>query len=238
MNHRILEGRVAIITGAGRGIGAATARRFAEEGAAVACVSRSAAQLEQVAASIRAAGGRTLAVVCDVTRADDVTAMVARVSSELGPVCLLVNNAGHCAPAPMVSMSPADFHATVDGNLTSTFLCCRAVLPRMLESGGGDIVNVASISGVRGTQKFPGFTAYAASKAGVIVLTEALAAELDGRGVRVNAVSPGSVETELLRRVAPSATAAMSPEEVAESVLFIASSRGRPANGSNLEIFG
>lgn len=227
---------VALITGAGRGIGAATARLLAGAGKAVVLAARTAAEIEAVAAEIRAGQGAAEAVVCDVRDDAQVRAAVAAAEA-LGPLDILINNAGVCRPARLVDCSDEDFRATIEGNLHGVFFACRAALPGMLARGRGCIVNVASISGVRMSSKFPGFTAYAAAKAGVIALTEALAAEVGEDGLRVNAVSPGSVDTRMLREAAPGAEPGMSPEEVAAAIAFLCGDASHPMNGRNLELF-
>lgn len=231
-----LSGQVAIVTGAGRGIGAATARSLAALGVKVACLARSQDEIDAVAAAIQEQGGQALAVPCDVSDRDSVNAAVKVVTESFGAVHIVVNNAGYCHPQTLVEMSPEVFRATMDVNVSAIFHMCQAVLPAMIEAQSGQIVNVASISGVRGSSKFPGFTAYAAAKAGAIVLTEALAAELREHKIRVNAISPGSVDTKMLRDVAPGVEPAMMPEDIAASIVFLLTTQ--PINGSNLEVFG
>jgi NAD(P)-dependent dehydrogenase (short-subunit alcohol dehydrogenase family) len=231
-----LKNSTAIVTGGGRGIGAATAQALAKLGCRVACVSRTEAEILGVAKAIQEQGGQALAVTCDVQDRAAVEAMVKQAEQGLGPVDILVNNAGWCEPCTLVDMSDEVFSRTMDGNMTSTFLCCRAVVGGMIKEKRGCIVNVASISGVRGSSKFPGFTAYAAAKAAVIVFSEALAAELADHKIRVNAISPGAVDTKMLRDVAPGVEPGMSAEEVAQSIVQLI--QARAINGSNLEIFG
>ena len=137
----------------------------------------------------------------------------------------------------MVETTFDQWRRTFDVNVHGIYLACRRALPAMLERGAGAIVNVSSISGVPGTEKFPGFVSYCASKGAVISLTEALAVEVKARGVRVNAVSPGSVDTPMWAAVSGGAPASMTAEEVAETILFLASERSRPMNGQNLNVF-
>ena len=227
---------VAIVTGAGRGIGAATAKNLASLGAKVICCARTQSEIEAVANDINHLGGQAIAITCDVQDKNSVEQLISKSIEAFGAIDILVNNAGHCQPCLLADMSDEVFASTMAGNMTSTFLCCRAVIQGMISQRGGHIVNVASISGVRGSSKFPGFTAYAAAKAAVIVFTEALAAELREHNIRVNAISPGSVDTKMLRDVAPDLEASMSPEDVAQSIVHLLQA---PAiNGSNLEIFG
>jgi NAD(P)-dependent dehydrogenase (short-subunit alcohol dehydrogenase family) len=213
-------GKVAVITGASSGIGRRTAELFAERGANVVTFARS--------------GGT---VTGDVSDPADVERLFAETKRRFGPCDILVNNAGLAEPAPLVDMTFEQWRRTFAVNVDGIYLTCRRALPSMLERGRGAIVNVASISGVVGPEKFPGFVAYCASKGAVISLTEALAVEVKGRGVRVNAVSPGSVDTPMWASVSGGAPASMTPEEVAEAILFLASDRSRPMNGQNVNVF-
>jgi NAD(P)-dependent dehydrogenase (short-subunit alcohol dehydrogenase family) len=191
-------GRVAVVTGAGSGIGRATARRLAAEGAAVACLDLAADAVEGVAAEINReaadAGGSALALRCDVTDEDAVTAVVAQVIGQLGAITNLCNIAGIGGFAHTTEQSLAGWDKILSVNLTGTFLMCRAVLPGMLE-GGGAIVNTVSTAGLIGQ---PYSAAYCASKGGVKMLTKALAVEYMARGVRVNGVAPGGVDTPII----------------------------------------
>src|SRR6185503_16904338 len=154
-----------------------------------------------------------------------------------GPCEILVNAAGMVDPAPLVDTTLEQWRRMFDVNVHGIYLACRRALPAMLERGAGAIVNVASISGVPGPDKFPGWVSYCASKGAVISLTKALAVEVKSRGVRVNAVSPGSVDTPMWAAVSGGAPASMTAEEVAETILFLASDRSRPMNGQNLNVF-
>jgi NAD(P)-dependent dehydrogenase (short-subunit alcohol dehydrogenase family) len=188
---------VAIVTGAGRGIGRAIALALAGQGAAVALVSRTSAQLEAVAAEIEAAGGRAVPAPVDVTDRAEVEALVRRVESDLGPVDLQVNNAGSFyAIGPVWEVEPDQWWRDVEINLRGLFLCCRAVLPGMLARGRGRIVNLI---GGGTANAFPYGSGYGSSKAAVMRLTECLAAELqeEGAPIAVFAVGPGLVRTAL-----------------------------------------
>lgn len=230
-----LAGEVAFVTGASSGIGRAAAILLARSGARVAALARDASSLAQLAAG---SGGAILAVPADLEQPDSLDAALGTAAARLGPVTILVNNAGHIEPARLDEMELSSWDRHFAVNVRAAFLASRRVLPSMIAAGRGAIVNVASISGVAGPQKFPGFTAYGASKAALIALTETLAAELRGSGVRVNCVSPGSVDTPMLRRVAPSLEPDMSAAEVAETILFLASRRAAAINGQNLHVFG
>lgn len=190
----ILEGRVALVTGGGRGIGAAVARALAREGAAVAVVARSLDQVEEVAEELRSGGARALAHACDVTREDQVEELAGWAARELGPVEILVNNAGVSSAAPLARTSLEEWNRLLSVNATGTFLCTRAFLPRMVERGWGRVVNVASVAGLSGARYI---SAYTASKHAQVGLTRAVAAEVAAKGVTVNAVCPGYVDTEM-----------------------------------------
>jgi len=219
----------AIVTGGGRGIGAAVARALTARGLAVTVFARTRAQVERVVAEKEAA----LAVAGDVRREEDVLRLVTAHERALGPADILVNGAGILERGLAEEMSPAAFREVLDVNLTGAFLCARAVIPGMKARGRGRIVNVASISGSVGT---PGASAYNASKWGLIGLTKCLAEELRGHGVQCVAVSPGSVDTEMLRKTpfAPS----MTPEDVARVVVFAALDAPDAITGANLEVLG
>ena len=225
------EGRVAIVTGASSGIGQRTAELLAARGARVAIMARSAEKLRRVA------GDHMLAVAGDVSRPEDVERLFAETEGRFGKCDVLVNNAGMIDPAPLVDTAHEQWQRMFAVNVDSIFLTCRRALPSMLERGLGAIVNVSSISGVPGPEKFPGWVSYCASKGAIISLTEALAVEVKSRGVRVNSISPGSVDTPMWSEASGGAPAAMTPDEVAEAILFLASDRSRPMNGQNLNAF-
>lgn len=173
----------------------------------------------------------------DVASPDDVERLFRDTEERFGACDILVNAAGMIEPKLLVETSPELWQKTFDVNVYGIYLACRRTLPKMIERGSGAIVNVASISGILGWEKFPGFVAYCASKAAVISMTEALAVEVKSHGVRVNAVSPGSVDTPMWAAVSNNAPASMTADEVAETILFLASERSRPMNGQNLNVF-
>ena len=251
-----LAGRVALVTGAGRGIGRETALALARAGADVAVLARSEAQIAAVASEVRALGVRSLAVPCDVTTADAVNGAVDRVQRELGRVDVLVNNAGVARSAPFLRTEDALWDELLAVNLTAPFRFARAVLGGMLERGWGRIVTVASIAGKVGAAYI---AAYTASKHGVIGLTRALAVEVAAKGVTVNAVCPGYVDTEMtttnvhamgektgrseeeIRRI----LADQSPQkriyradEVASLVAYLASDEAGGINGQAINLCG
>jgi NAD(P)-dependent dehydrogenase (short-subunit alcohol dehydrogenase family) len=227
-------GRTAIVTGASSGIGRRTAELLAERGARVAIFSRSAEKLQAVA---RPFGAAMIAVAGDIADLADVERLFSMTESRFGRCDVLVNNAGIIDPAPLVDTTHDQWQRMFAVNVDGIFLTCRRALPAMLERGSGAIVNVASISGVPGPEKFPGWVSYCASKGAVISLTEALAAEVKSRGVRVNCVSPGAVDTAMWAEASGGAPASMTAGEVAETILFLASERSRPMNGQNLNVF-
>jgi NAD(P)-dependent dehydrogenase (short-subunit alcohol dehydrogenase family) len=194
-----LTGQVALVTGGGRGIGRAIAESLAQRWAAVAVLARSEEQLAETVEGITAAGGRAFACPADVTARDGVEAAVAEVERRLGPIDLLVNNAGIGGPVgPLAESDPDEWWRCVEVNLRGPLLCSRAVLPGMVARRRGRIVNVASGAG---TRAIPYFSAYVTSKAALIRLTENLAAEVKDFGIRVFAIQPGTVRTAMAEAV-------------------------------------
>jgi NAD(P)-dependent dehydrogenase (short-subunit alcohol dehydrogenase family) len=232
-----IKERVAIITGAGRGVGRATARLFAREGARVVLFSRTAAHIEAARREIESLGGQALAIAGDVAREEDVQSLFQQTRDAYGRIDILVNSAGIVALCPFVDMDVETWDRVIAVNLRGTFLCCRAAFRVMSEQQGGVIVNISSLSGVKGVEKFPGLSAYNVSKSGVAGLTEILAVEGKPYNIRVCAVSPGAVDTAMLRQAAPHLKAGMTPEDLAEILLFMADDTGRMLNGSNIELF-
>jgi len=220
MDALALADRVAIVTGAGRGIGRAVAQALAREGAAVALAARTRAEVAAVAEAIRTAGGRALAVPTDVSQDAQVEALVDETVGQLGPVDILVNAAGVAAFGPVAGAKPADWDAMLAVNLRAVMVCCRAVLPSMLRRRSGTIVNVASVAASR---PISGAAAYAATKAGVVAWSRALAEELRGDGVRVGVISPGAVDTPLWDAVpgGPDRARMLMPDTVARVVLLM-----------------
>jgi NAD(P)-dependent dehydrogenase (short-subunit alcohol dehydrogenase family) len=232
-----VKDRVVIITGAGRGVGRAASLLFAQQGAHVALFSRTNVHLEETALAIREQGGSCLSVVGDVARAEDVQALFRQVQDTFGRVDILINCAGIVVVRPFVAMDIETWDRVIEVNLRGTFLCCHAAFRVMTEQRSGVIVNLSSLSGVKGVEKFPGLSAYNVSKAGVAGLTEILAVEGRPYNIRVCAVSPGAVATEMLRQAAPHLKAGMTPDELASILLFLADDSGKMFSGSNIELF-
>jgi NAD(P)-dependent dehydrogenase (short-subunit alcohol dehydrogenase family) len=232
-----IQDRVAIITGAGRGVGRATARLFARNGARVVLFSRTPVHLEQTTTEIQREGGRVLAILGDVAREEDVQNLFQEVRTTYNRLDILINCAGIVTLRPFVEMDTETWDRVQNINLRGTFLCCREAFRMMIPQKQGVIVNISSLSGVKGVEKFPGLSAYNVSKAGIASLTEILAVEGKPHNIRVCAVSPGAIETEMLRQAAPHLKAAMTPDDMAEILLFLAADTGRMFSGSNIELF-
>jgi 3-hydroxybutyrate dehydrogenase len=251
-----VTGRGAVITGGGRGIGEAVARRLAAAGAGVLVAARTEAQVAAVAASIRKAGGRAWSVACDVTDEAAVAALAEQAQETLGRIDILINNAGRANSAPLPRTTLDDWRELFAVNATSAFLCTRAFLPAMLVQSWGRIVNVASVAGLHGGRYIAGYTA---AKHALIGLTRAVAAETAGRGVTVNAVCPSYVDTALTdesvaRIVAKTGRTEqeareailasmplgrlITPDEVAAAVLYLCGDDAAGVNGQALVIDG
>lgn len=189
-----LTGRGALVTGGGRGIGAATALALAESGAMVSVVARNEGQVLEVAAKLRSKGHQAFAFRCDVTNEKEVRDIALAAGEAMGQVDILVNNAGTAGSAPLKRVTLGDWNHMMAVNATGSFLFTRALVPGMVERGWGRVVNVASIAGLQGGRYI---AAYTASKHAVVGLTRAVAAEVEGSGVTVNAVCPGYVNTPM-----------------------------------------
>ena len=192
--------------------------------------------LNAVAARIGAAGGRATAVPTDVSRLEDVERLFDGVTAT-GPLAALVCAAGVLEPAPFADTTPQLWQRTLAVNLTGSFLCCRAAFTAMVPAGEGRVVNFGSLSGIYATEKFPGLAAYNVSKFGVIGLTEAIAVEGKGHGISAICLSPGAVDTEMLRRANPALRPGLTPGDVAELIVALLDSRLAPASGANIPLF-
>jgi NAD(P)-dependent dehydrogenase (short-subunit alcohol dehydrogenase family) len=228
--------RVVLVTGASQGIGAATASELAARGARVALVARSTELLNAVTADITTHGAQALAVTADLSDPGQVQAVFAQVADVYGPVDILVNAAGQVANVPFIDMDLATWDAVLNTNLRGLMLCCQAAFRQMRERGGV-IINISSLSGVPNVEKFPGLSAYVAAKSGVAGLGEALAVEGAPLGIRVVTVSPGAVDTPMLRLAAPHLKPGMTPTDMARIIAFLAGDDARHLNGTNLDIF-
>jgi len=231
--------RTVIVTGAGRGIGRSIALRFAEEGGRVALVARRRNELEETERFVAKAGGRGLVLPADVTERGAAEECVRRAETELGPVDVLVNNAGVFIWRPFLELTPDDWDRVIATNLTGAANFCRAVLPGMVARRRGRIVNVASVHGIRGEANV---SAQSAAKFGLIGLTQSLAREFREHNIAVNAVCPGAVENRLdetgaAERASPLAEK-LWPRDVARTVLFLASDDAAAITGAALEVLG
>jgi 3-oxoacyl-[acyl-carrier protein] reductase len=240
-----LAGKVAIITGAARGIGQATAIKFAQEGAVVAICDIDIKAAEDTARAIEARGGRAMAFAVNVTDNASIKAMVAAVHERCGRIDVLVNNAGIVADAQLKNMTEEQFDRVIDINLKGTYNCTKAVVDIMLEQQSGVILNASSIVGLSGNF---GQTNYAASKFGVIGMVKTWARELGKRGIRANAVCPGFVSTTIIDNIPDKVIKSLEakvplgrlaqPEEIANAYAFLASDEASYINGAVLEVSG
>ncbi|GAB4267083.1 MAG: 3-oxoacyl-[acyl-carrier-protein] reductase [Deferrisomatales bacterium] len=236
------QGKVALVTGSSRGIGRAVARRLASEGARVAVTARKLSDAETAAAAI---DGETLALALEVSDPDSVAAAVARVAETWGRVDVLVNNAGLTRDNLALRIKLEDWRTVIDANLTGAFLCAKECLRHMVRARRGAIVNITSVVGSLGN---PGQANYCASKAGLEGMTRSLAREYAHRGIRVNAVAPGFIATDMTEALGEKARQALltqiplgrlgEPDDVAEAVAFLASDRAAYITGHVLHVNG
>jgi 3-oxoacyl-[acyl-carrier protein] reductase len=244
-----LDGHIALVTGSSRGIGAGIAAELARQGAAVAVHGRDASAVADVVARLRDAGGTALGVTGDVTRLDDIEAVRARIEAELGPVRILVANAGGSPtpPAVLEDITEQDWRAGVDANLLATFLTLKCFLPGMKQRRAGSIVTVSSAAGRRAHPRSP--MAYAAAKAGIGLLTQQVAAQAGPYGIRANCVAPETIMTERNHRMIPAEQVEMlteshplrrlgTPADVARAVAFLVADGADWITGTVLDVAG
>lgn len=233
----LLQDRVALITGASRGIGRAIALTFAREGARVAATGRDRARCEPVVAAITAQGGHAQTLTLDVAKDEDVTAAVEHIQATWGRIDILVNNAGIIQfHLPVWETTVEQWDTVMQVNLRGTFLCCRAVIPHMLKQGHGIIINMVSSSARMADDDMGPYTA---SKWGMAGYTTSLARSLRPHGIRVNGLNPGWVDTDMARAAVPEGDPEWStPEEIAEAALYLATRAPRDMTGQFIDIFG
>jgi len=226
MGKAPLQGRTAIVTGAGRGIGRSVSLALAGAGAAVALAARTREQLQAVAREIAQLGGRAICVPTDVSQETEVVALVQETISRLGRLDILVNNAGIGAFGPLAETTTQDWDRIMAVNARGPFMLCREALPFLRQQQGATIVNIASVVAVKG---YANQAAYSASKHALLGMTKALAREVQEVGIRVHALCPGGVDTELVRRARPDLDRAvlMQPQEIADWVLFLVTREGK-----------
>lgn len=244
-----LNDKVALVTGSSRGIGAAIARLFAHEGAKVAVHGRDAAALSAVRSDIENSGGTATHVVADITKFTEIEAMRRKIEQELGPIDILVANAGgsFTMPGPIEETSEAGWHASLDGNLTATFLTIKSILPGMKERKVGNIITISSAAGRRPHPQSP--IPYSAAKAGIQILTQDVATQAGPYGIRANCIAPEAILTESNRQRIPEAQQNAlvdvhpikrlgTPEDVARAALFLASADAAWITGVILDLAG
>lgn len=244
-----LKGKVALLTGSGRGMGKEIARRFSEEGASIAVnYNESETQAKKFAEEIRSLGRQAIATKANISHSSEIKSMVSQVVKEFGRIDILVNNAGRLVTKDFFDATEEDWNSVVDTNLKGPYLCVREIAPVMMEQNGqGKIINISSVAGVAGLVSAVSFVSYVASKAGLIGLTRALAVRL-GPKINVNAIAPGVVETEMNASFSQEKRAKIlgetplqrfgKPKDIADAALFLASAESDWITGEVLTVAG
>ena len=250
-----LEGKVAVITGGGKGIGKVIALNFASEGADISLAARSTAKMEEVAEEVTSLGRRALVTTTDITKVSNVERMVNRTIEQFGKIDILVNNSGIAGPTAYVhEITPEEWDTTFQVNLKGAFLCCKTIVPLMIKQGGGKIVNIASLTGKR---PLPMRTPYCATKMGIIGFNRSLASELGKFNINVNAICPGFVEGPRIDMVIKNAAKAegvpedevrkrfisasplqrmVTADDIAKTALFLASDASKRITGQDINV--
>ena len=231
-----VKGKLAIVTGASQGIGLETARALARAGASVMLAARNGAALTRAVADLGAEGCDATAVPCDVTDRRQVDRLFDG-AAEVGPIEILVCAAGILEKATVDELDVGSWDRTLATNLTGTFLCAQRAFRSMLATGGGRIVTIGSLSGVYATEKFPGLAAYNVSKYGVVGLTESLAVEGQQHGISAVCISPGAVDTDMLRAAAPHLNPGLGPEDVGRLIVELLEGSFDALSGANIPLF-
>jgi len=239
----MLTGEIALVTGATRGVGAAIAERLAHDGARVIGTATTADGAARISASLAAQGGR--GAVLDVVKPESIETLLQEIESKEGPIGILCNNAGITRDTLLLRMKEEDWDAVLDTNLTSVYRLSKAVLRGMMKARKGRIVSITSVVGLTGN---PGQTNYAAAKAGIIGFTKSLAREVGSRGITVNAIAPGFIDTDMTRALAEAQRAALNaqiplgrlgqPADIAAAVAFLCSTDGAYITGETLHVNG
>jgi NAD(P)-dependent dehydrogenase (short-subunit alcohol dehydrogenase family) len=241
-----LQGKCALVTGGARGIGLAVAKALAREGASVAIADLNGESAKSAAAQIKEQGGRAVPITADVANPASISAMVASALQEFGRLDILINNAGVGGNTPFLETTLEEWQRIIAINLTGAFLVAQAVAREMVKTGGGKIVNIASLSGQRGGH---GRAAYGSAKAGLELLTKVMAVELAEHNINVNNIAPGAIETEMAKYAHDAATRSAyyylipmnrygTPEEIADATVFLCSDESRYVQGHTLNVDG
>lgn len=241
----MLTGKTAIVTGASRGIGAAIARKLCEAGANVALCSRSAEAVAAIADTLNSEGYTAISTAADISKKEDVEALIKMVQDRFSQIDILVNNAGITRDTLLMRLKDEDWEAVLQTNLTGTMYCTRAVLRPMIRQRSGRIINISSVIGVMGNA---GQASYAAAKAGIIGFTKTIAREVGARGITVNAIAPGFITTDMTAQIPEQHQKQLleliplrsfgNPEDVADAVCFLASDAARYITGQTLHVDG